>query len=202
MSHPSPLGRITTRVRRLTARHPRLRWLPVITAAIAVLLSSAAHHRRVDAERRAWGETVPVWVATSDIAPGDSITVERRQIPVALTPDDVIIAEAAPPDAVARQRLGAGRIVTGVDLAAGSGSDALIPVGWRGVPVDEVTASGAAVGDRVDVVSDGMVLAAAALVTGRDGGVVTVAVPADAAPLVALANQSGVALLRLPAGAG
>lgn len=197
-----PFGRITARGRRLVARHRSLRWMPVLAASLAVVSSVTAHHRRIDAERRAWGDTVAVWTAAGNLAPGDPLVAQRREVPVALVPDDVFAAEAIPDDQVARQHVADGTIITAVDVAAGGGPEALIPIGWRGVPIDEITISGASVGDRVDVVSDGIVVATSALVIRRDGGAMMVAVPADAAPLVALANQSGVALLRIPPGEG
>jgi hypothetical protein len=54
------------------------------------------------------------------------------------------------------------------------------------------------VGDRVTVVADGSVIAEAGLVVGVGEGATSIAVPAERGPLVALADESGVRLLRSP----
>ena len=102
--------------------------------------------------------------------------------------------------AAARHRLGAGEIVVDVDVAATTAPRSLIPPGWLGVAVVETVASGAIVGDHVVVASDGVRLAADALVVGHGDGVTVVAVPDDEAPIVAAASGStgGVALLLRP----
>jgi hypothetical protein len=69
-----------------------------------------------------------------------------------------------------------------------------IPAGWRGVAMPrDVVAPQVGAGDTVDVVADGRLLAAGAVVvsaaTDTDGPVV--AVPAEVAPVVASAAQTG-----------
>lgn len=200
MSLLSPIRRLTTHRRRLVARHPRLRWLPVVAASLAVVASVATHQRRSVDVRDAWGTTTAVWIATDDLGPGAPLAVERRDVPLALAFDGALAADARPEEYLVRQQIVAGSIVAAVDVAQGDGLDALIPAGWRGVAIEESPSSGARVGDRVDVVSDGVVLASDALVADRRDGVVVVAVPSGSAPLVALAGRTGVALLRVPAG--
>ena len=71
------------------------------------------------------------------------------------------------------------------------------PPDWLVAPLRESLPSGAAVGERVQVVSDGFVLATEAVVIDHVDGVTLVAVPPDVAPLVPAASDS-VALLRAP----
>ena len=101
---------------------------------------------------------------------------------------------AAPTGSIARQHVGPGEILTDNDVV-GSMSDT-VPVGWRTVAVaaDERTLE-VSTGDRVDVVADGVVLAADGLVIARQTSTVVVAVPAELAPLVAVAALDGRAVL-------
>ena len=79
---------------------------------------------------------------------------------------------------------------TNRDAAAGEA----IPAGWRGVAMPrDVVAPQVGAGDTVDVVADGRLLAAGAVIisagTETEGPVV--AVPAEVAPVVASAAQTG-----------
>jgi hypothetical protein len=108
-----------------------------------------------------------------------------------------MVTEAAlgPEDAalVARQHIAEGEVVTIVDVGRGdrSGPLGLAPDGWLAVPIVESPASGAAIGDRVRLAGDGMVIAAEAVIVGHHDDVTLVAVPAGVAPLVAAAAESG-----------
>jgi hypothetical protein len=67
------------------------------------------------------------------------------------------------------------------------------------VPIVESPPSGAAVGDRVRVVADGVVLSADALVVGYHDDVTLVAVPEQVAPILPpAADSGGLALLLEP----
>lgn len=104
-----------------------------------------------------------------------------------------------PAGAVARRRVSAGFPLAGADVAARPAPLGLVPDGWLAAPLVESPRSGADVGDRVRVVADGVAVAPEALVVGFVGDATLVATPADAAPLVALADASGqVTLLRVP----
>lgn len=79
---------------------------------------------------------------------------------------------------------------TNRDAAAGEA----IPAGWRGVAMPrDVVAPQVGAGDTVDVVADGRLLAAGAVVisAGSDTSGPVVAVPAEVAPVVASAAQTG-----------
>jgi len=198
--HPLPLARITTALRRLTARRPWLRWLPLATTTTALVLSVGSYQSRADAARRAWSDTVEVWVADQPLGAGDPVSADGATVAAVMVPEGALPGGRPPTGRVVR-RVAAGAVLTDLDVTHDDPSTALIPDGWRGVAVVEVTPSGASVGDRVDVVADGVVIASDAVVadTGVDPGTgVLLAVPADVAPLVALADDTGIRLLRRP----
>jgi len=184
---------VAVRLRRLLARRPWIYWVVVALVAIAVGGRVLSHVDAVDAERRSWGELAPVFVATSDIAPGESIVAERRELPEAMLPEQ---PAPAVDGSVARQWVSAGEVVAATDLAPTTGPLALVPTGWLAVPVIESPTSGAAVGDRVRVVAEGVVLSEEGLVVGHSPDATLVAVRPDEAPLLPAADR--VALLLVP----
>jgi hypothetical protein len=195
MSLSLAVGRQTVRLRRLLARHPTLRWAAIVVTCGGFALSVWSHRDDVAEARDAWGTSSPVWVAEADTAPGEPIAARVVDVPVAIAPADATPTD--PSGSAARQHVGSGEIVTRLDVA-GSNALALVPPGWLAVAVAERVPSGALVGERVVVVADGSVIAEEALVVALAEGAVSVAVPAERGPLVALADESGVRLLRLP----
>jgi hypothetical protein len=182
--------------RRSLARRPWIHWLAVVALAAGVAGSVWHGMRGVAATRSSWGESVTVLVANADLAPGDPITVERRTAPVAIVPPSAVATVAG---LRARQHIGTGEIVTSTDVVSGAGALALVPSGWLAVPVIESPRSGADVGDRVAVASDGITLADEAIVVGFVDDATLVAVTSDRAPLLpAAAAASGLTLLRRP----
>jgi Flp pilus assembly protein CpaB len=132
--------------------------------------------------RRQWGDTVTVWVAARDLAPGDPIEAAPHQHPRA------VVAAASlgrdPTGLVALQHIAAGEPVMEADVGR-SGLE-LLPAGWRGVGVASVDGALAlAPGQRVDVVASGQLLADEAVVVAASGTSVTVGVPSDVAASVA-----------------
>ena len=196
MSLSLAVGRPTVRLRRLIARHPALRWTAIIVSCGGFALSVWSHRADVDEARAAWGSATAVWVAEADTAPGETIIARAVDVPDAVAPADATGHD--PSGSTARQHVGRGEIVTSVDVAGGSGALALVPDGWLAVAVSERVPSGALVGERVLVVADGAVIADEAVVVGVGDGASSIAVPPDAGPLVALADESGVRLLRSP----
>ena len=191
--------RLIARARHVVARRPWLYWLVVVALAGGVGLITAGAVAEIDDARRSWGETRPVLVASRSLNPGEALEgrtdVQSRPIP--MVPDDAI--ERTAPGAVARQHVAAGEVLVDADVVSGSLPAALIPAGWRGVPVAEAVPSGAGVGDRVAVASAGAVLAADGVVVGHADSGPIVAVPAEDAPSVAHAAASGeLVLLVLP----
>ena len=190
------VGRETARVRRLVARRPWLRWIPITACALGFTASVISHRDDVERARAAWGDQVEVWVADAELEPGRPVAARPRHMPTAVVPSGAV--DADPNGATARQRVGPGEIVTAADLTRGSPPGSLMPDGWLAVPVDESTPSGAEIGDQVQLAADGMTIADDAIVVAMVDAVPLVAVPADQAPMVALANESGVTLLRAP----
>lgn len=183
--------------RRLVARRPWIHWLLVGVLSAATASQVSARLGEVAAARESWGTMREVLVADTAAAPGEPLVVSRADVPAAVAPPG-----AADPDAggvlVARQHVGAGEIVTALDIAAG-GELALVPAGWLAVAITESPPSGAAPGERVRLVSDGVVIAADGVVAAHRDEVTLVAVPADIAPLVPVAAADGrLAVLRVP----
>lgn len=195
----SPVAAAAVTVRRILVRRPWIYWL---LAAIATLATSATLLGRsdaIDAARDSWGETRTVWVATVDHAPGDPVTADRRDVPMSMVSEDAVTVADGVGGRTARQHIAAGEIVHDIDLVAADGPQAMIPPGWLAVPIDESPASGARLGDRVHVVSDGFVVSEDGLVVGTHEGTTLVAVPDHAAPSIPAAADAGsLTLLLVP----
>lgn len=194
----SPVQTIIVSTRRVLARRPWIQWVAIVTVAVATAFSVQARLDRVDAQRDSWGATRTVLVAAESHEIGQALQVELRELPTAMIPDRAIDdrGELAS-GAVARQRIGAGEVLTRLDLAADSGPQAMTPAGWLAVPVVESPQSGAAIGDRVQVASDGFVLSVEAVVVGLLDGVTVIAVPAAEAALLPVAANAGSLTLLL-----
>lgn len=183
--------------RRLVARRPWVHWVLVATLASATATEFAGRLGEVAEARDAWGTTRPVLVAAVAAAPGEQLVVDVADVPAAVVPPGAIPAERAS-GLIARQYVGPGEMITEADVA-GSGELALVPPGWLAVPVAESPPSGAAPGERVQLVSDGMVIAPDAVVAGRHDDITLIAVPGDVAPVVPAAAQAGsLVVLRAP----
>ena len=188
-------------LRRLLARRPWIHWLVVLTAAVATGAVVRARVSAIDDARRAWGDAREVLVARADTRPGAALEVDVREVPSAVVPHDALNADADLEHLVARQDVSAGEIVTAIDIgrAGQAGPAALLPDGWAAVPIVEAPASGAPIGARVRIAGDGVVLAGDAIVVGYHDDVTLVAVPQDAAAMVAAgAHAGGVTLLLVP----
>jgi hypothetical protein len=188
-------------VRRLLAARPWIHWVVVVAVGAALAMSIADDARTVARARAEWGATRPVWIATTDLAPGDALAIEARAVPIALIPDAALAADDAggpgPLGGVARQHVTAGEMITDADIAALGGPGALVPDGWLAVPVIETPVSGASVGDRVSIASDGFLISADAVVVGHVDQSTLVAVVADAAAAVSAADEAGALTLLL-----
>lgn len=179
-------------VRSWVARHPRIYWSGVVALAVFVAWQVQARAQRLDDAARAWGDTVTVWVAGTDLAPGDPVVARAVEYPAALVSPGRL--ERDPAGLVAVQHIGLGDVVTAVDVGR-AGLD-LLPSGWRGVAIG--TGDGALAltpGTRVDVVAAATLLVGDAVVVAVADGSVTVGVPSEAAPAVADAVLHGEASL-------
>jgi hypothetical protein len=192
----SPVHRVLVRARRLVARHPWVYWLAIAAVAVALAASVLARIDQVAAARDSWGDTRLVWVTTDAMEPGEPIVAERREVPEAVVPDGAVGDVTG---RLTRQRIGSGRIVTETDVVVDAGPRSLVPEGWLAVPIVESPRSGASIGDRVRLASDGFVISSDALVVAVIDDVTLVAVPADEAPTVAAAGAaSGLTVLLRP----
>ena len=183
-------------LRRVLAPRPWVRWVVLIAGALLFLTAVADHRRQLTEARSAWGESRTVWVTDRSIAAGEPISATPVDHPAAVLPGDPVTDD--PSGVPARHAIGSGEVVVTVDVAANGLPADLIPTGWLAVPIVEAAPSSASVGERVVVTSDGVVVADEGLVVADLDGAPLVAVTAEVAPLVALANESGVTLLRSP----
>lgn len=185
-------------VRRLVARRPWVQWVVIGVAGAGVAASVADAMAGLDAERAAWGRRTTVWVATGDVSTGEPIDADPVEVPAAIRPADAIVDLVR--GSLARQAIGRGETIVRHDVWAPDDELGLAPPGWLVAPIEESPASGARLGDRVQVASEGFVIAPEGVVVGvDDAGVTLVAVPADVAPLLPMASTTAsVALLRVP----
>lgn len=194
----SARGRVGAEVRRLLARRPWIYWAAVLL--VGTITVSSVHARSAGAERarRSWTDLRPVLVATVAIEPGDDIAdrVRTAEVPNAIAPDAAITE----PVGTARQHVDAGSVVTEADVSPAAGPLALAPDGFVVVAVTEDPSVGAAVGEHVDLASEGVVLARDALVVGAtaDGATLIATRAADAAMVTAAQASGRVAVIRTP----
>ncbi len=183
------------RIRLLVARRPWIYWLAIVAVAGVAGLGAARALAAVDAARQSWGEQVTVWVATADISPGRTIRAESRRVPRAVVPTDAVAQ--LPAQAVARQRLGTGEMITSADVSA-SGTAGLLPDGWVALVVPSSVAH-FGVGDHVNIYSGDQLISNGSVVDTSETEVM-VAVPADAAPAMAMGLHADAVTLGLTTG--
>jgi hypothetical protein len=190
---------VTSRARWALARRPWLYWLAIGALGVGAGLLVADAVGAVDDARRRWGDERTVLVAERDAGPGDAVAsiVATRSWPAPVVPAAALTG-GLPDDAVLRQHVGAGEILTTADVTAAAAPQALIPAGHRAVAVVEAVPSGAGVGDVVAVASGGVVLAPHAVVVAVRDDAVLVAVPRGDDAAVAAAATGDVALLIDP----
>lgn len=183
------------RVRSFIARHRAVYWLVVAGLALTVAAVVVSRTRQVEHARDAWGTSIEVWVAAADVSPGAELVAQQRLVPEAMVPDDAVTG-AWPAGAVARQWVTIGEVVVAHDV--GAGRLPLLPPGERAVAIaaDDSTIT-AVVGDHVDIVAGGVVLAQDGTVVELGPGAAIVAVAADAAPAVAAAALDHTAVIVL-----
>ena len=145
------------------------------------------------------GSTTSVLIATSSIKPGDIITDQLFSLH---TLPRSAVAPTALHDAqiglVAQQSISIGELLTTTNTGTTASQQLLLPTGFRSVAVVPPAAlPPMQVGDHVDIIANGIVLAADALVLGliEDTIGVIVAVPADLSAAVASAAAIGDATL-------
>jgi Flp pilus assembly protein CpaB len=182
------------RIRLLVARRPWIYWLAIVTVAGIAGLATARALAAVASARQSWGEQSTVWVATADIAAGQPIHAESRRVPRAVVPTNAVATLPAHP--VARQHLGTGEMITSADVSA-AGVAGLLPDGWVALAVPSAVAH-FSVGDHVNIYSGDQLVSNGSVVDTSETEVM-VAVPADAAPAMAMGLHADVVTLGLTA---
>ena len=159
-------------------------------AVVALIMVSQALAQQQAMKR--WASHHDVLVATSDIAPGETLTTDntsRTPAPRALTPRDALVSLES--DDVASSLIVEGQVISRVDVGA---TTSLTPQGWKTVALpDEVMLPLSTVGARVDVVIEARVVVSNAVLisVATDAQNATIAVPEQHAPSVAIAAQRG-----------
>ena len=149
------------------------------------------------------GLTTPVLIASSNIEPGDIITTQLfilRTLPrSAVTPTALHNLQTG---LVAQQSISIGELLTTTNTGTSTSKQLQLPVGFRSVAIVPPAAlPPMQVGDHVDIIANGIVLAADALVlslmenTNSEVVGVIVAVPAELSAAVASAAAIGDATL-------
>ena len=141
------------------------------------------------------GLTTPVLIASSNIEPGDIITTQLfilRTLPrSAVTPTALHNLQTG---LVAQQSISIGELLTTTNTGTSTSKQLQLPVGFRSVAIVPPAAlPPMQVGDHVDIIANGLVLAADALVLSliEDTIGVIVAVPAELSAAVASAAAIG-----------
>lgn len=170
-----------------------------MVVALATLTAANIHRRATALEeaRLSWGKTVDVWVASRDLEVGEPVAgnVRRVETPEAL----VAPSSLTRPVGTVRQMVDEGTPLTRADVSVRTDELALVPEGWAAVAVIERIGSGAQIGDRVDVTSEGVTIAQGALVIGEVDEATLLAVPAATAAALTSANTTTeVSLIRYP----
>lgn len=182
------------RIRLVVARHPWIYWLAIVAVAGTAGLGTARALAAVDTARQSWGSQATVWVATADSAPGQAIHAESRRVPRAVVPTNAAVT--LPAHAVARQHLGIGEMITSADVSVG-GAAGLLPDGWVALAVPSAVAH-FSVGDHVNIYSGDQLVSDGSVVDTSETEVM-VAVPADAAPAMAMGLHADAITLGLTA---
>jgi hypothetical protein len=149
------------------------------------------------------GLTTPVLIATSSIKPGDIISTQLFSLRT--FPRSAVAPTALhdlPTGLVAQQSISIGELLTTTNTGMTASTQLQLPIGLRSVAIVPPAAlPPMRVGDHVDIIANGVVLAADALVlslmentTGEVIGVI-VAVPAELSAAVASAAAIGDATL-------
>ena len=158
---------------------------------------------RMQSATSSLGKTTSVLIATSDIKPGDLITPQlfnRHTLPrSAVAPTALHDVQIG---LVAQQSISIGELLTTTNTGTSTSKQLQLPVGFRSVAIMPPAAlPPIQVGDHVDIIANGVVLAVDALVLSlmeNTAGVITgviAAVPAELSAAVASAAAIGDATL-------
>ncbi len=192
-------------------RNNRRRQQVIAGLACCAALSFFVTVSRMQSATRSLGATVVVLVASHNIEPGDAITSQhfltRTFVRSSVAPTAL---HAVQPGLIAQQHISVGELLTTTNSGFNATKQLQLPVGCRSVAIVPPGALPPMhVGDHVDIIANGVVLAADVLVlslientsgpaigaaTGATTGVI-VAVPAEFSAAVASAAAIGDATL-------
>ncbi len=188
---------VVARARLVLARRPWVYWAIVAALGTALAVGVNDQLTALDEARHNWGSTRSVLVADRLLEPGDPIEVHAVDLPVAALPPGAL--DDLPGGAQLHQRVGIGEVLTDLDLTAVPGPAARAAPGTVVVALSDPLSRGVTIGLKVQVATDGLVIADSATVVEVADDVIFVAVNASDAPMVAVAAQQGIAsLLYLP----
>ena len=201
---------VITRIREISAanylalcRNNRRRQQVIAGLVCCAALTFFVTMSRMQSATKSLGATVVVLVASHNIGPGDLITPQLFNLH---TLPRSAVAPTALHDVqiglVAQQSISIGELLTTTNTGTSTSKQLQLPVGFRSVAIVPPAAlPPIQVGDHVDIIANGAVLAADALVlslmentTGVITGVI-VAVPAELSAAVASAAAIGDATL-------
>ena len=197
-------------------RQPRVRTALVVAVGLLCGVGVTATVHQADAARAAWGQSTAVVMARRDLAAGERLDRESTEVvdhPGPLVPADALTR--LPADARLTQPVYEGEILRSERLAPAGASAvaARLPEGTRAVavPTDPGTTPPLEVGDRVDVLvamaaeaagggPPSFALATDVEVVDVTELAVTLAMPRDAAPRLAVALGQAAVTLALVGG--
>ena len=178
----------------------RAQTVAVVSVAALVTLMVGAMFLQFQRARDAWGATAQAVIASRLLETGEMLSADNTQlvdVPVGLIADDAL--ESVPAGATVRIGVETNTLIT-ASMVSGVDQSIEVPEGWRIVAMAiDVTAPTLVPGDTVDVVSTDSVLASGAIVIApaTDTQGPSIAVPQDAAAVVATAAREGTASLVL-----
>ena len=197
-------------------RRPRHRRALVLSVAALCGLAVTMLVQKAEDAAAAWGDSVPVLVATEDLSAGDPLDAGNTRLdhqPAPLVPDGAL--NAVPDDGRLAEAVYAGEVIREQRLAPAGLSSlaARLPPGTRAmaVPVEPGWVPALVIGDHVDVLvalaaevagdgPPGFALATEVEVIDVDDAAVTIAIPVDDAPRLAVAFGAGAVTLALAGG--
>ena len=159
---------------------------------------------QLQSQRQRLAANFTTFVATRDIASGEPVTsdlVRSIRVPASLVPATTVTDLGQ--TSYAKQNIGAGELLTSTNIADDLSNIAHVPVGWRTIAISSPTPlPPMSPGDHVDVIANGVVLVANAMVVSTSGELssngimvaitfVIIGVPAGSAPQVATAAALG-----------
>jgi hypothetical protein len=188
---------VVPQARHFLARHPWVYWAAVLSLAAVVAFTLRRQSSLLEQARDQWETTRNVLVADADLGPGDPIKASSKTLPLAAIPESAI-AEV-PSGARLSQRVASGEVLVTTDITQAPGPAARAEPGTMVVGLTDPLSGQVAIGMVVQIVAEGIVLAANAVVVETSDEIIFVAVPEGDAPVVAAAAQSGLAaLIYLP----